>query len=84
MADTRIPIDEVEALVEGLSYQDKVRILANVLWEVFGDVDEAGGRFLFEGRSPDRLDVASMVAGLRAEFWPSASAEGEEDADGEG
>jgi hypothetical protein len=61
---------ELKGPVERLSDQDKERILANVLWDVFGDVDEDGKPCLVPGRKPDRVDIGSLVAGLRQEFFP--------------
>lgn len=76
---------EVEELIEGLPYPDKVRILKNVIWEVFGNNDEADVRYgepivdterpapILNGAGWDaesHVRVSNFVEGLRQELWP--------------
>ena len=70
---------DVEAMVEGLSYQDRIRILCNVIWDAFGDVDEAGEPIINRERKPDKVDLENLVEGLRAEFWQEDPDEDKDD-----
>lgn len=63
-----VPFERALDLVAGLTYQDRTRVLVNVLWDVFGDVDDNGALVLDFSRSPDHVDVESLVASLRQEF----------------
>jgi hypothetical protein len=74
---------EVQRLLGALSYQDLHRVLGNLLWDVFGDVDEEGKEVLLPGRSPDKVDVLSLVTSLRQEFWPKQFPDGSSAEDGE-
>ncbi len=68
---------EMDVLLASLSYQDRDRILRNLVWDVFGDIDEAGNFIFDRDRTPDQVDTLSIVTSLRQEFWPDVYPDGE-------
>jgi hypothetical protein len=69
--------DRIGPLVNALSYQDTQRILQNLLWDVFGDVNDEGLTVLVPHRQPDKVDVASLLESLRQEFFPESCKQAE-------
>jgi hypothetical protein len=64
------PAEEtIDALLGGLSFQDQQRILRNLLWDVFGDIDDEGHEIIDPNRKPDRVDVESLLTSLQMELW---------------
>jgi hypothetical protein len=63
---------DAERLVENLSYQDKERILANIVWEVFGEFQPDGTPILNPFKPLDKEDIRGIVHGLRRELFPGA------------
>lgn len=61
----------IHALIGSISYQDKCRILQNLIWDLFGEIDENGEGILVPTRVPDSVELASVVTSLRQEFWPN-------------
>jgi len=66
--------EELQAKVEDLSHQDRTRILVEVLWGVFGDMDRTDGCFVDFTRLPDADDLDLLVEFLRDEFCGDPSA----------
>jgi hypothetical protein len=65
---TSFPADELDDFVEGISYQDKCRILKNLIWDVFGYLEDDDRGFIDFHRTPDRVDLAGAALGLKHEF----------------
>jgi hypothetical protein len=61
---------EVISLLAARSREDLERILFDVIWDLFGDVDENCKDELASARRPDRIDHENLIRNLRYEFWP--------------
>ena len=61
---------DVISLLAARSREDLERIIFDVLWDLFGDVDENCKDELVSARRPDRIDHEILIRELRYEFWP--------------
>jgi hypothetical protein len=69
---------EAEKIIGGLSYQDKERILTNLLSDLFCDIDSTGRAVFRYDLAPGELDPSTcreIVEGLRREFVPEPDAD---------
>jgi hypothetical protein len=66
------PVSEViETLLSCLSYQDQQRILRNLIWDLFGDIDDDGHEIVDPNRQYDKHDrIETLADSLRPDFWP--------------
>lgn len=58
-----------EDLIHDLTEPEKDQILRDVVWEFFGDVDDAGANTIRLGRSPEPEEVEAVRRKLRFEVF---------------
>jgi hypothetical protein len=69
------------SLLKERSREDLERIVFDMMWDLFGDVDENCKDVLVSARDPDRIDHVNLLRELRAEFWPELYPDGHIEAD---
>lgn len=65
----------IDGIVSRLSFQDKDRILSNLVWDLFGDTDDSNHETVSPDRDPDQVDFNVVVESLRLEFFPELEPE---------
>lgn len=62
--------DLVRPIVEALTEHDRTRLLCNLIWNLFGDLDDAGKPVLIPDRKADVPEIRMAIEGLRQDLWP--------------